>query len=198
MIPGAKPIQSPLVSTLDLVPINGYFGITRLAGGVATLLLTPDVLIAYPFLVEEAVTVNQLRTIASTGGTLGALYTMSVYDSIYTGGRWYPNLPVATMGAVDGNAATVRIVDITPVTFQRAIYWQVYNCNNLALEPTLRAIPIANLLNIGYNPALGTNNQYSALSIAKPYDGLIDSPFPAGAGVVANALAPQLLFRRAA
>lgn len=177
------------------VPIGGH-KINAINGStITTQLLLNDLLRAHAFDTYESSTWDRLIVQASTAGAALSLYKIGIYSD---DGNNYPSTKLAETSIIDGTLTTVRITDVTPFQMTKGRYWVVYNCNNTATEPTLRAVPSGGLPSLGALAAMGANNQVNCYSIARVYDGTLPSTFPAGAALVNAVNAPEVLMRRSA
>jgi hypothetical protein len=153
--------------------------------------LTANVLRTFPLVITKAVTYTALRVQVSTA-VAATNFRIGLYNSNAAG---YPNQLIAGSDTLsfDGNLTTVQVGTFaSAITLQPGLYWIAVISSG---APTLRSVPVAAIPPVlGFNPAFGTNNQYTGRSIARTFGPLPD-PHPAGATLLANTVAPLVLLR---
>jgi hypothetical protein len=157
---------------------------------------TGGVVRAFPFVNFSEFTTNEIRIIASTGGSAGFRYKIG----IFTDSGNYPASGIIITPELDGNLNTVRTTAISPaVTIPKGLNWVVYTASGLGTQVTHRAVAVGGLINaLGYNPALGNNQQYTGYTVNRTYDGTMPALYPAGATFIVATNAPLVVMRRSA
>lgn len=148
-----------------------------------TLALTANTLRAFPWELKRAATISTIRSEVST-----LVAATSYRIGVYTDNNSYPGTLISgsDTGAYDsstiGTKSGVFAGAVAP-----PLIWIVINANG---APTLRSIPVSAIANVlGSQGSFGTNSTFTCWSIAQAF-GPLPSTFPAGAGLVANLIAP--------
>ena len=163
-----------------------YYHAADNAVAVGVLLMVANTLRAFPFYVAPKTTFDELKVIVSTL-VVATNFRIGIYKNL----NGYPGDKIVETGLLDGSVATVQTVAVTPFTLN-GLYWLVVNASG---APTLRAVGIAGIPNaLGVDPALGANSQRTVLALASAF-AVLPTPFPVGAALTSNTLAPLLAMR---
>jgi hypothetical protein len=170
--------------------------IARLSLVPATQSLAANLLRAFPWEVQKAISINALRQEVSTAASAGGItFRLAIYAD---NGSGYPATIVANSetGPLDASTTGVRLY--TPpsqIVLSPGLYWLAANCSG---TPTLRAVSASALpQTLGVNPSGGASSQYTAWATPSTYAAM-PATFPAGATRASNLGAPWTMFTIAA
>ena len=176
---------------------NSWQSFSENSVAVTTQANSTNLMRAFPFLVRGTVVIDSLRYEISTGATGAA--TVAIYNDSTASFPASSNYPMTQLilGGRDTTSAAVKTISNTasPDTLTPGLYWIVYAGGNGGTA-TYRAIALAGSPNIlGYNPALGSNNQYTHWEVSRTYDQFLPNPFTAGGTLTTNIIRPEVLMR---
>jgi hypothetical protein len=191
--------ELPAADSLDLVTSSefmyksgwDYAGATN-ATAPATVALAVNTLRAFPIFFGKAVSLSAMRveitTVAAATAARFGLYTN-------TPGNIYPkDLITDSEGVI--NTATSGVSVVMPTTNivipSPGLYWLAMNSTT---APTMRARTVAAMPPIlGFNPAMGTNSQYTCFSGSLTF-APFPASYPAGQSRAASLACPLALWR---
>jgi len=187
--PAQQKVSDSNTNTFTFPGLDYSNNLVQVAPGTGA--LTANVLRTFPLIINKAVTFSALRVQASTG-VAATNFRIGIYTSNASG---YPDrlIPGSDTLSFDGNSTLVQVGTFSaPITLQPGLYWIAYNASG---APTLRSVVVAAIAPVlGFNPAMGANNQYTGRTIARTFAALPD-PHPAGATLLANTVSPLILLR---
>lgn len=162
--------------------------------------ISPNVLIAMPFVVQRPTKFDTIAVNVTTSGTSPSGLRLGIYAD---NGNTYPSAMIFRSGNVDTSGIpglgvksfTISATDLTKQTFKSGLYWLVYCCGPNA--PTIRALsPSGAAPILGLDSTLGTAVSALGWSAAFTYTTLPD-PFPSGATELTGSSPLAAIFMRA-
>ena len=179
---------TPTSDLMPIPPIGDYFYNGRTATNTGSLTLTPDVLRAFPFLVTQPFTSDQLVFSVATAST------GSVVLGIYNNNNFRPSslnaasVPVSTdVAAVYANSFAIQL--------SAGIHWLAYNSSSPA---ALRALNISAQIPLTHLTSLAPGGVVTGVTASRTYDGSLPAVFPAAFTFLTNSPSPIILLRRSA
>lgn len=178
---------------------NRWYGsaVTSLAS--STIVSTPDLLRAYPFVVPRTITIDQIKIDVTTAGTTTTLLCrMGIYTE---DGNTYPyKLVSGSDVATFTHALAVKTNTFTsPITLKPGLYFLAHVCeNNGTTEPTFRGVAVGAIPSVlGYTSTMGVSQMGTAWSVAFTETGGVALPatYPSGGTIQVNLINAMILVR---
>jgi hypothetical protein len=179
-----------LVTQLKLGPAMARYRVGGFYGGegpVSTLLLTNQVLVLGPILIEKYIVVDEIGIDVTTAGTEGSLYTALYRDR----GDGYPGGLLYTSAALTSTPGAFKSTASLDVEMVPGLYWGGAVVNGvITTAPTVRSIATSSRFVAETAGANDINNAgYSESGVT----GAPNTTFTATAAVVAQA--PKILMK---
>ena len=176
--------------------INRWHGtaITSLASSTSIAVVTT--LRAYPFIVNDDITIDQIKTEISTAGNpTGTLCRIGIYRD---NGNTYPQSLVtgSDVGTFDSTAAVKTNTFASPIKLNKGLYWFAEACATAATtQPTFRGVPVGAIPSVlGYTSTMTATQAGTGWSVAFTFAAFPTS-YPSGGTVIIAGVAPMILVR---
>ncbi|NDB91009.1 MAG: hypothetical protein EB154_09455 [Nitrosopumilaceae archaeon] len=186
---GTATITRPAGATL-----NRWIGTAADSTNSATGLSQSGTIRAYPFIVNDNITIDQIKSEITTASTTTTnTCRMGIYRD---NGNAYPDALVAgsDVATFDQTVAVKTNTFASPIKLTKGLYWLTYACQTSTTMPTFRNIAVGTIPSVlGYVSTMGANGAGTGWTAAFTY-GAFPSAFPAGGTPLAIA-APMILVR---
>ena len=165
----------------------------QLAGAVTAGTMTPNKLVAWPWVPPYTFTTDSANVEvsgAADGGIMWGVYKNESDTTLYPGRLLFSKYDTCSI-AVKGKS----LAGGDSITFEAGkVYWVAINAGCAA---TMREIPLTSIWGgMGSVAGLGSNYQASAVTVDRNIDYTLPSTFTASATVLANRIALQIQFHR--
>lgn len=164
----------------NFVQVNDYINNAGLSQTPGTVVLPQDAIITAPFTVYKTISIDQVRCIASSAGSAGSLYRLLLLNSIVSANQHQPNSLLLNTGDLAGNTTAVRVVDFSNLQLTPGIYWWAFWCNAVGTAPTMRAVPLTSLPNLGADESMSTALLKTRINASRSFASSVPLLWPGG------------------